>query len=499
MNPLSVTAPVRPSACPALSRIVAARDGGLCRVKLPGGELSAKEARAIAQAAARHGSGVIELTNRANLQLRGVHPGAETALTDALLRAGLGPRIDALSAAGEQPETGTTLSLAAADDVRNLMLSPLAGRDADALDDTRAVAARLLGLLQNEPRFAQLSPKFALMLDGGERLMMLDHAHDVWFSAIAAHDGTGGAGGAGRAQTNHVDVRYALGLAGSPAGGSCNALATVSADEIPAVAHALIHAFLDLAAPDETRMRHLLDRCPADVLLKHASGLLHKPLAFDARLAHWRRRNADALTRLGAHRQRAADLWYVGSQPPLGRLDAETLERLAALIDAHGTGKLYVTPWQSIIVPDVREPQVEALRAALDALGFVDDASHPLARLIACAGSSGCAKGRADTKSDARLLARELAPGVAVHLTGCPRSCAAAHCVPYTLLAVEPGRYDLYRRADGAHAQAVTADTPHAETDAAARFGARVGTHLTIEEAAAQLRASGPTRSGPDA
>ena len=492
MNPLSVTAPVRPSACPALSRIVAARDGGLCRVKLPGGELSAKQARAIAAAAARHGSGVIELTNRANLQLRGVRPGAETDLTDALLRAGLGPRIDARPAAGGQSESGTTLPMAAADDLRNLMLSPLAGRDADALVDTRPVAAQLLALLQSEPRFAELSPKFALMLDGGERLMMLDHAHDLWFSALPPSDETG-------AQGAYGELRYVLGLAGSPAGSRCNAFASVSADEIPAVAHALMHAFLDLAGPDETRMRHLLDRCPADALLQHASGLLGQPLSLDARLVHWRRRKADAAARFGAHRQRAADLWYVGSQPPLGRIDAETLERLAALIDAYGTGRLRITPWQSIIVTDVHESRVRALRTALDALGFVGDASHPLARLIACAGSSGCAKGLADTKDDARLLARELAPGVAVHLTGCLRSCAAAHCAPYTLLAVEPGRYDLYRRADGAKAQSVAADTPHEDADAAARFGLRVGTHLTIEEAAAQLRASGPTRSGPDA
>jgi precorrin-3B synthase len=497
LNPRSVTAPVRPSACPALSRIVAARDGGLCRVKLPGGELHAMQARAIAAAAAQYGSGVIELTNRANLQLRGVRPGAEAALTDALLRAGLGPQPGARSAAGDAPGACATMTLAAADDVRNLMVSPLAGRDADALDDTRRVAAQLLDMLQSEPRFAQLSPKFALMLDGGERLMMLDHAHDLWFSAISPREGTGGTQAGPQATSG--EVRYAIGLAGSPAGARCKPLATVSADEIPAVAHALVHAFLDLAAPDETRMRDLLDRCSAHGLLKHASGLLGRPLALDGRPVDWRRREADALVRFGAHRQRADALWYVGAQPPLGRIDAQTLVRLAALVDGLGTGTLHVTPWQGIVVPDIPESQVKALHAALAADGFIVDASDPLAHLIACAGSSGCAKGRADTKRDARLLARELAPAVAVHLTGCPRACAAAHCAPYTLLAVEPGRYDLYRRIDCADTHTVTADTPHENADVTARFGARVGTHLTIEEAAAQLRTSGPTRSGPDA
>ncbi|KAB0643895.1 precorrin-3B synthase, partial [Burkholderia diffusa] len=37
---------VRPSACPGLVRVVAAADGGLCRIKLPGGRLDARQARA---------------------------------------------------------------------------------------------------------------------------------------------------------------------------------------------------------------------------------------------------------------------------------------------------------------------------------------------------------------------------------------------------------------------------------------------------------------------
>ncbi|MDI9653445.1 precorrin-3B synthase, partial [Burkholderia cenocepacia] len=83
---------MRPSACPGLVRVVAAADGGLCRIKLPGGRLDARQARAIAAAARRYGSGAIDATNRANLQLRGIRDGATDALTHALLDAGLGPR-----------------------------------------------------------------------------------------------------------------------------------------------------------------------------------------------------------------------------------------------------------------------------------------------------------------------------------------------------------------------------------------------------------------------
>jgi precorrin-3B synthase len=102
--------------------------------------------------------------------------------------------------------------------------------------------------------------------------------------------------------------------------------------------------------------------------------------------------------------------------------------------------------------------------------------------LIACAGSTGCVKGLADTKADALLLAERLAGGVEIHLSGCPRSCAAAHCAPYTLLAAAPGIYDLYRR------------------DSQPGFGSGVARHLTIEQAADLLDSlAHPARSPSDA
>ena len=168
MNPPSPSALVpRPSACPGLLRIVPARDGGLCRVKLPGGRLTAAQARAIAAASARWASGVLELTNRANLQLRGVRPDGAAALVAELQAAGLGPADPA------------------ADDVRNLLLSPSAGRDPQQLRDVRPLAAELLALLEGDRRLHGLSAKFALQLDGGEALARLDHPHDVWLSARA--------------------------------------------------------------------------------------------------------------------------------------------------------------------------------------------------------------------------------------------------------------------------------------------------------------------------
>lgn len=97
-----------------------ALDGGICRVRLPAGRLSVAQALVLADAATQCGSGVLEITNRANIQVRGVEPSRGALLIDSLLAAGLGP-----SAAG--------VATAGADDIRNLLVSPTAGIDAGAL------------------------------------------------------------------------------------------------------------------------------------------------------------------------------------------------------------------------------------------------------------------------------------------------------------------------------------------------------------------------------
>ncbi|MFM0736134.1 precorrin-3B synthase [Paraburkholderia xenovorans] len=475
---------LRPSACPGLLRIVAARDGGLCRIKLPGGVLSAQQAVAIAAASVRHAAGGVEITNRANLQVRGVRGGEEAKLIAALVDAGLGPlpgRVAGSGSRGSDETSAADMQLtSAADDVRNVMISPAAGRDPFALFDTRPLCAELLVLLQSDARFAALSPKFALLLDGGERLARVDHPHDVWLAATQTQDG----------------VRFVLGLAGCPSmtlnartgiakqaasgrpGASTAtpnardsiALAAVLPSQVPALIHALLHTFLDLAAADATRMRDLLAAHSIDAVLQHAQRYVDFDLTRDTSLADWHRSTpADPALRLGAHAQRMPGTWHVGAQPPPGRLDAATLHALAALAHEHGNGTLHMTPWQSVLLPDIATHATRAVVTALQTLGLTCDPAHPLARLIACTGSSGCAKGLADTQADARLLAARLPDGVDVHLSGCPRSCAAAHRAPYTLLAVARGLYDLYRR------------------DASPDFGRRVAQQLTLEQAAAML------------
>lgn len=418
----------RPSACPGLWRIVAARDGGICRIKLPGGVLLARQAEAVAEAAERFAGGVIEATNRANLQIRGI-VGDHLGLVEHLLEAGLGPRD------------------AAGDDVRNLMLSPLAGIDHDRVVDTRPLAAQILQLLEGTPAFHQLSAKFALQLDGGEQLAMLEHPHDLWLSALSLEG----------------QCWLAFGLAGCPATGAV--LGAVRVDQGLALVKAVLERFLQLARPEQSRMRHVLE----DISTERFIQGLDLQIRRDHAVLGWRR--AQRVTPwLGVLAQ--AEGTAIGVAPPLGRLTPAMLRGAARIARECGDGSLRLSPWQSLVLPSLTEARTAQALTELAELGLLCDSGHPVARLTACTGASGCAKALGETKADALQLAALLGTGdpASVHLTGCLRSCALAHVAPATLLARAPGRYDLYLR-----------------DSRLPGFGALRGSDLTLKQAGAML------------
>ena len=116
--------------CPGALRPMESGDGWVVRIRPPGGRLDRAQAQAIADGAEAHGNGVIELTGRANLQLRGVTPASHAPLIEALRPHGL---IDAD---------------ARAEGLRNIIVTPFADAEADRLaaELAEALAASALAL-----------------------------------------------------------------------------------------------------------------------------------------------------------------------------------------------------------------------------------------------------------------------------------------------------------------------------------------------------------------
>ena len=143
--------------CPSLLRPMESGDGWLVRVRPRAAVMTATVTHAVAEAALRYGNGRIEITNRANLQIRGLRP--ET--------------IEPFAAAME--------AVGAADDGPAILVSPLAGADpavaAETLDLAAAIA-RASGLA--------LPAKFGVLIDGGGVLPLADLSLDITLRADGA-------------------------------------------------------------------------------------------------------------------------------------------------------------------------------------------------------------------------------------------------------------------------------------------------------------------------
>jgi ferredoxin-nitrite reductase len=133
---------------------------------------------------------------------------------------------------------------------------------------------------------------------------------------------------------------------------------------------------------------------------------------------------------VGFHPQKQPGKVYVGVVLPVGRMSAEQMDGLASISERFGSGTLRLTVWQNLLISDIDEADVEAVKEAIEALGLGWDASSVRSGLVACTGSAGCKYGGADTKANAMALAGYLESRVRldqpinIHVTGCHHSCA---------------------------------------------------------------------------
>ncbi|HEY6310444.1 MAG TPA: hypothetical protein VIY52_06500, partial [Streptosporangiaceae bacterium] len=102
---------------------------------------------------------------------------------------------------------------------------------------------------------------------------------------------------------------------------------------------------------------------------------------------------------------------------PLGRLTADQLTWLADRVRGRPAR---ITPWRSVVLPDL--PDAAGLIRDAAGLGFGVDAASPWLRVTACAGRPRCASALADVQADAAAFAARW-PDRIVHVSGCARHC----------------------------------------------------------------------------
>lgn len=382
--------------CPGALRPMRANDGYLVRLRITAGRLPATMAARIADLSLAHGDGLLDISARANLQMRGVAETSLPAVQQSLHDLGL---LDAT------PD---------AESIRNVMVSPLSGLIDDF--DLWPVAQALEETLVATTALHDLPGKFGFLLDDGASPSLAGQTADIRFDREPG------------------DARFAIGLGGSR--GTAAYMGYCSPLNVPARAAELASRAKALFARHHGHRRLAdLRRALGDEALALAMGGV-----LESRPQNVSRPSFEDL--VGP--QTYGDSPVTGFAVPFGRLDARALLRLADAAEKTSRREIRLSPWRILFVPGTRV-------AALD--GFITDPADPRLRIAACTGAPGCAEASRPTQTDAAALARGLSArgaDVVLHVSGCPKGCAKPSETELTLVARD-GAYDLVRRgrADG--------------------------------------------------
>ncbi|AIA04585.1 precorrin-3B synthase [Streptomyces noursei] len=416
----------RGDACPGALRLHSAADGNLARVRLPAGDLTVRQATALADAAERLGDGHLSLTSRGNVELRGLPDDGGRHLADLLADAGLLPSVRH-------------------ERIRNVLASPLAGLDRHTPSDVRLWARSLDALLCASDAATGLSGRFLFVVDDG-RGDVAGLGGDVTLLAESGRQDPPAAG-------------YAPGAASGWGAllrvGDDRAALRIAADDAPRAALMAAEVFLAAAAERGSgawRVRELPTAGPltaqevqralraAGIAAEHVE---HPAAPVPGSAAHYADATAPGPVDGPDGRRALAVL------APLGRLTAAQWRLLTATAAADGDGELRLTPWRGVIVPGLAAAPAHRRLREFAAAGLITDPASPWRRVTACTGLPGCAKSLTDVRSDAAgvLAGGETVPadgsgapvGLPVHWSGCERRCGHPHGAWVDVLATPDG------------------------------------------------------------
>jgi len=406
--------PLRRGACPGLSAPMPTGDGLLVRF-VPADAMPTDAFIALCAAARAHGNGIVEVTARGSLQVRGLTSGSAPLFACEV------------AALGIEANEGVAV-----------LASPLRD-DAEAIIDASSLAAELRRAIA-QARLA-LAPKVSVVVDGGGRLHLDALTADIRLRAI-------GSPVAPRLQIA-LGALLPLPLAGEGRGGGTRRLRGACGEAVGPAATPPPHgeggspACLGTIAPEQATdvvlglLKEIAAHGPAaraaDVLRARGIEALRSAFDIEPSAAPVPRPPAEMV---GRHPLRGGSL-ALGLALAFGHARADALAELGRLAAAHGVRSIRPAPDRALMLIGAPQRNASSLAAAAEQLGFVVSAADPRRRIAACPGAPACAFGFIDARWIAAALAPRLAglrSGIAVHVSGCAKGCA--HPVPAALTVV---------------------------------------------------------------
>ena len=402
--------------CPTLLAPMQTGDGLLARLTLPE-PIALEKFSSLCAAAEEHGNGIIEVTQRGSLQIRGLReasaPKFATLATDLQIRAQVGPP---------------------------LVTSPLLGLDPGEPFDSTSVVASLLSALQRiQPELKLLAPKVSVLVDGGGRLHLDAINADIRLVAVP-------------------DALFQLSIAGTAS--DARHLGYVELQQAPAVAVELLRILAHLGPT--ARAKELVDepalRAIRQSLKSQTRSLSELPTKGKQGGASW---GAPRHSRPGHEAETAATADPLGIHVlkngtralgfalPFGHTTAGTLKRVAQSAADYGATSIRPAPGRALLGIGLSSSAAVKFAEFVARETFLVEARDPRRHVIACAGAPACAAALMSTRQMAQEVARATQTWAGtskiVHLSGCSKGCAHPGVAALTI--VGPDRVIVNGRA----------------------------------------------------
>jgi precorrin-3B synthase len=373
-------------------------DGLLVRLATGGGTIGLDAMAGLCGAARRHGNGIVEVTARGSIQIRG------------------------LSAATAQPfaHAVAALGIDASDGVA-ILIDPLAGLAPAQSIDPNGLAAALRQRLAAAPFAAMLGPKVSVVIDAGAALHLDAVRADIRLRAAAAAPAP----------------QWHVGLGGDAA--SATSIGSVVPEDAAETVVRLL-ATISQHGP-RARARDIIQRLGPSSFGAANSSAPSCGEGSGARLK--------ALTNtrppsepIGIHALCDGRV-ALGIGLVFGHTDADALTGLIEAARRAGASGLRTAPGRALLVIGLAPGIAPKLAAEAEGLGFIARHDDPRRHVVACAGAPICASAEIPARALAPMISAAapalLDGSLTLHLSGCPKGCAHPAAAALTIVGGRDG------------------------------------------------------------
>ncbi len=384
------------------------KDSGyfMMRTKIPGGQLNAAQAEKIAEIVERFAHGFCDITTRQTIQMHWL-------------------RIEDIPPIfSELHSVGITTSGACGDDTRNVVGCPVAGLDpAEIIDGTPQLWEVSRALTDNKD-FSNLPRKYKISISGCCIRCAQPDINDCSFFGLKRNvngveeTGYGCMIGGGLSSSPHLAQILPF---------------FIKPDQVWPITKAVTEVFRDEGyrlKRNYARFKFLVDDWKIERMTAEVEDRLDFKPERHSDFPVLRDQETD---HLGIHAQKQPGLFWVGVCFSGGRIHNGALRQVAGLAAkycAEGQDAIRLTNKQNLIIINVPEANLPALKAGLDELGLNYEPSNFRSGCVSCTGIEFCNLAVAETKNRMIELVSQLEATsgwykdkIRVHFSGCPSSC----------------------------------------------------------------------------